>query len=618
MRNPSGSTYNKIFSQYEVRKGQLQYYIEATDGINKANVGSKEKPCVIDIKQYTETTSTTINTATVTTTTVYSPPEYEKHIIKNGYVSGTKSGSEMIISAETDTNIRNITLYYKYSDNKTWNSLIMSSNSTDSSYKAVLPASKIREGTLEYYIEASDGINIEKYGSRTEPYTVKVTASSIITQTTTTLYRTTTTTTTTTTAEPPKISNVTIFGAAANSDITVNADITGSESIIASFYYKIGAKDTWHKITMNKLTGTTYNAIIRATNVKEGTLRYYITVSDGLNTAEYRNADSPAFIVVTATTNTTTSSMTITTTTTTAEQPKILNVIISKAKVNEGIKAESDITGNGDISAVLLYKYAEDSEWSRANMTKENGSTYSAYIPAYESRQGTLQYYVEASCGKNTAYFGSAEKPFRIVVMPETTTTKLTTTTTTTTRISPTTTTSSSTTSTTTATRTTSSTSSSSMTTSVSSTSSTSKSASSTTTSTGTMGTTTSTITNPPLITGDTSITISDAEPYKIPLAQNEGVTFVSNNTDVAVVSADGVVTPVGEGVVVIFIIDKNNNVIRLKIAVRHKENAYMLGDVNNDGKINAVDASEVLTYYAMNPQIRTETSTKYRSMRQM
>ncbi len=120
------------------------------------------------------------------------------------------------------------------------------------------------------------------------------------------------------------------------------------------------------------------------------------------------------------------------------------------------------------------------------------------------------------------------------------------------------------------------------------------------TTSTGTTVTTTSTVTNPPLITGDTSITISDAESYKIPLAQNEGVTFVSNNTDVAVVSADGVVTPVGEGEVVIFIIDKNNNVIRLKIAVRHKEKAYMLGDVNNDGKINAVDASEVLTYYAM------------------
>lgn len=119
----------------------------------------------------------------------------------------------------------------------------------------------------------------------------------------------------------------------------------------------------------------------------------------------------------------------------------------------------------------------------------------------------------------------------------------------------------------------------------VSSTSSTSKSASSTTTSTETTGTTTSTVTNPPLITGDTSITISDAESYKIPLAQNDGVTFVSNNTDIAVVSADGVVTTVGEGEVVIFIIDKNNNVIRLKIAVRHKENAYMLGDVNKDAR---------------------------------
>ncbi len=519
MRNTSGSSYQKVLSAYEVRNGQLQYYIEATDGINTAYVGSKDKPCVIDIKPYTETTSTTINTATVTTTavydpntmtttstnwispvtstTVYSPPVNDKQIIKNVYVYGTKANSEMIVSAEVDTVVNNITLYYKYSDNKTWNSMSMSSSPKDLAYKAVLPASKVREGTLEYYIEASDGINIEKYGNRTEPYTVKVTASSIVTQTTTTTsYRTTTTTTTITTT-------------------------------------------------------------------------------------------------------------TTTTTTTTAELPKILNVIISKAKVNESIKAEADITGNGDISAVLFYKYAEDSEWSRVNMTKGNGSTYSAYIPGYESRQGTLQYYVEASCGKNTAYFGSAEKPFRIAVMPETTTTKLITTTTTSstttmTRIAPTTTTSSSTMSTTTATRTTSSTSSSSMTTSVSSTSSTSKPASSTTTSTGTTGTTTSTITNPPLITGDTSITISDAEPYKIPLAQNEGVTFVSNNTDVAVVSADGVVTPVGEGEVIIFIIDKNNNVIRLKITVRHKENAYMLGDVNNDGKINAVDASEVLTYYAM------------------
>ena len=33
---------------------------------------------------------------------------------------------------------------------------------------------------------------------------------------------------------------------------------------------------------------------------------------------------------------------------------------------------------------------------------------------------------------------------------------------------------------------------------------------------------------------------------------------------------------------------------------IKHKEKVYALGDVNNDGKINAVDASEVLTYYAM------------------
>ena len=428
--------------------------------------------------------------------------------------------------------------------------------------------------------------------------------------------------------DKPQIVHTPVTDSEPDKTITISANVTDNVKVDSvTLFYKYSDEQEWNSESMRNPSGSTYNKIFSQYEVRKGQLQYYIEATDGINKANVGSKEEPCVIDIKPYVATTS------TTTTTAETPKILNVIISKAKVNESIKAESDITGNGNISAVLFYKYTEDSEWSRANMSKENGSTYSAYIPAYESRQGTLQYYVEASCGTNTAYFGSAEKPFRIAVMPETTTTKLTTTTTTsstttttrispttttssstmstttttttsstttTTRILPTTTTSSSTTSTTTTTRTTSSTSSSSMTTSVSSTSSTSKPASLTTTSKGTTVTTTSTITNPPLITGDTSITISDAEPYKIPLAQNEGVTFVSNNTDVAIVSADGVVTPVGEGEVVIFIIDKNNNVIRLKIAVRHKENAYMLGDVNNDGKINAVDASEVLTYYAM------------------
>lgn len=67
MRNTSGSSYQKVFSAYEVRNGKLQYYIEVTDGINTANVGSKDKPYGIDINPDGPTTTTTTLVKTTTT-----------------------------------------------------------------------------------------------------------------------------------------------------------------------------------------------------------------------------------------------------------------------------------------------------------------------------------------------------------------------------------------------------------------------------------------------------------------------------------------------------------------------------------------------------------------------
>jgi hypothetical protein len=71
----------------------------------------------------------------------------------------------------------------------------------------------------------------------------------------------------------------------------------------------------------------------------------------------------------------------------------------------------------------------------------------------------------------------------------------------------------------------------------------------------------------------------------------------------VAVVSPKGIVTAVGLGDAIINIIDKDYNVFQLKISVKAEDinpTEYILGDVNNDGHINAVDASTVLTYYAL------------------
>ena len=161
---------------------------------------------------------------------------------------------------------------------------------------------------------------------------------------------------------------------------------------------------------------------------------------------------------------------------------------------------------------------------------------YIAVIPSDDSRQGTLQYYLEVSDGYNTSYFGNAEKYLKIKVTAASSTTTSTTTATTT--------------STTTSTITTTTT---------------------TSTTTNTTTAATSITTTIPLSLEVTSISIKNGEQYKIPLDRGD-LTFKSSNTDVVVISSDGTVTAVGAGDAVITIIDKNYNVMQLKITVNANE----------------------------------------------
>lgn len=198
-----------------------------------------------------------------------------------------------------------------------------------------------------------------------------------------------------------------------------------------------------------------------------------------------------------------------------------------------------------------------------------------------------------------------------------TTTTKATTTTSSTTKT--TTTTTSQTTTTTKATTTTSSTTKATTTVYTTSTTdttiSTATSSSTTTESTTTASATTSLIV--------TSISLRNGEQYTIPI-NTDRLSFKSNNTDVAVVSPKGIITAVGVGEAVISIIYEDYNVIQLNVqvgavtttsttTVSTSEETIStttettpihpvdteLGDVNENGKVDAKDASMVLVAYA-------------------
>ena len=76
-------------------------------------------------------------------------------------------------------------------------------------------------------------------------------------------------------------------------------------------------------------------------------------------------------------------------------------------------------------------------------------------------------------------------------------------------------------------------------------------------------------------------------------------MTFESNNKTVAVVNSKGVITALGEGTAIISVITPDYDVVQIKVTVAPAQSTVILGDPNNDGKIDAKDATFILAEYA-------------------
>jgi len=92
-----------------------------------------------------------------------------------------------------------------------------------------------------------------------------------------------------------------------------------------------------------------------------------------------------------------------------------------------------------------------------------------------------------------------------------------------------------------------------------------------------------------------TSLTLENGQQYTI-RANQSGLVYKSNNTDVAVVSKTGVVTAIGEGEAVISVINSDGDAVQLRVTVIA---VGVSGDANGDGKVNVADAVAVLQYVA-------------------
>ena len=118
--------------------------------------------------------------------------------------------------------------------------------------------------------------------------------------------------------------------------------------------------------------------------------------------------------------------------------------------------------------------------------------------------------------------------------------------------------------------------------------------------------TTTTTAAMIPLSVKEDKITLTNGDQYTIK-ANRSDVSYKSNNKSVAVVSAKGIITAIGEGTAIISIIGSDSDVVQIKVTVDPVPTAttitqplnYNLGDVDNNGIVDAVDASRVLSEYA-------------------
>ena len=110
------------------------------------------------------------------------------------------------------------------------------------------------------------------------------------------------------------------------------------------------------------------------------------------------------------------------------------------------------------------------------------------------------------------------------------------------------------------------------------------------TTTTVTTTTTTTTVPSvPELKLSKTAVSLAEGEQYTITANQSD-LTYVSNNTDVAVVSKKGIVTAISEGTAMITAINADGDTAQLRVTVTAEEDDYLIGDCNLDGKFNVAD----------------------------
>ena len=103
------------------------------------------------------------------------PSDDKSPVVISNAIGTVSVGTPISVSANVTDNVAvtQVNLYYKMKDDTSWQQAVMR-NTVEDTYQAVIPSYSISEGTLEYYIVATDGTNLTYCGSEDYPNVVSV------------------------------------------------------------------------------------------------------------------------------------------------------------------------------------------------------------------------------------------------------------------------------------------------------------------------------------------------------------------------------------------------------------------------------------------------------------
>jgi hypothetical protein len=182
---------------------------------------------------------------------------------------------------------------------------------------------------------------------------------------------------------PPSISHTPPTSGVADEPITIEATITDNVEVKSAtlFYRKTGESD-WLSVSMVQ-DGDSYSVEIPASVVTMAGIQYYIEATDEVNTACYPSLGSPSSFF-----NLTIQDIT---------PPIISHTPIINGTAGKAITISSTITDNiGVTGATLFYRIKGSSAWTDIPMT-QNGSVFSAIIPASDVTTEGIEYYIMAT-----------------------------------------------------------------------------------------------------------------------------------------------------------------------------------------------------------------------------